>query len=204
MGLMEQLGGMLGGAGGNMAGGNAAGGAGGPDLQQLLGRFMGGGANFNDPQSQDRRHFDQMVGHASDDDLSTAFSQAARGVDAHEYRDHVTPGVGGTDPLGALGGGGLSTIATALMGHLAGGGGANMAGLLGKIPGLSHTDPNRMTSHEVASLANYTRQHHPDAFGRAAAQVGRQDPGMLQQLLGNKAMMSAAAAMASRFMGGGR
>jgi hypothetical protein len=197
MGLMDQLGGMLGNAGGNTAGGAAG-------VQQLLGRFMGGGADFNDPQSQDRRHFEQMVGHASDDDLSSAFSQAARGVDANEYRDHVTPGVGGTDPLGALGGGGLGTIASALMGHLAGGGGANMAGLFGKIPGLSHTDPNRMTPHEVASLTDYTRQHHPDAFGRAAAQVGRQDPGMLQQLLGNKAMMTAAAAMASRFMGSNR
>lgn len=198
MGLMEQLGGMLGGAGGNAAGG-AGGAGGGADVQQLLGRFMGGGANFNDPHSQDRRHFEQMVGHASEEDLSSAFSHAARGVDANEYREHVTPGVGGTDPLGALGGGGLSTIAGALMGHLAGGGGANMAGLLGKIPGLSHTDPNRMTPREVASLADYTRQHHPDAFGRAAAQVGRQDPNLLQQLMGNPAMMSAAMALASKF-----
>ena len=200
MGLMEQLGGMMGGGSGS----GASGAGGGGDLQQLLGRFMGGGANFQDPQSQDRRHFDQMLGHASDDDLSSAFSHAARGVDAREYRDHVTPGVGGTDPIGSLGGGGMGEIAGALMSHLAGGGGANMAGLVGKIPGLSHTDPNRMTPHEVASLADYTRQHHPDAFGRAAAQVGRKDPGMLQQLLGNKAMMAAAASMASKFLGGRR
>ena len=194
MGLMDQLGGML--------GGGSAGGGG--DMQQVLGRFMGGGGNFNDPHSQDHQHFGQMMGHASDDDLSSAFSHAARGVDANEYRQHVTPGAGGTDPLGALGGGGLATVASALLGQMGGGGGGGLSSLLGRIPGLTHTDPKQMNPNEVAALADYTRQHHPDAFGRAAAQVGRQDPGMLQQLLGNKAMMAAAAAMASKFMGSRR
>jgi hypothetical protein len=32
-------------------------------------------------------------------------AQAARRVDAQEYYEHITPGVCGTDPLGALGGG---------------------------------------------------------------------------------------------------
>ena len=191
MGLLDQLGGMLGGGGG--------------DPKEVLGRMMGGGANFDDHQSGDRDAFHRMTQHASDDDLASTYSHAARGMDAASYRDHVTPGVGGTDPLGSLGGGGLGAIAGALLGSLGGGGGAgagggNMAGLLGKIPGLTHTDPNRMNSQEVAALADYTRQHHPDAFGRAAAQVGRKDPGLLQQLLGNPAMMSAAAALASKFM----
>jgi hypothetical protein len=206
MGLMEQLGGMLGGGGG---GGGAGGG--GANIQQVLGRFMGGGADFNNGQSQDHQHFGQMMGQASDDDLASTFSHAARGVDAREYRDHVTPGVGGTDPLGSLGGGGLGTIASALLGQMGGGqmgagqaGDGGMSSLLGRIPGLSHTDPNRMNAQEVAALADYTRQHHPDAFGRAATQVSRQDPGMLQQLLGNKAKMAAAAAMASKFLGGRR
>ena len=199
MGLMEQLGGMLGGAGGNAAGG-AGGAGGGADVQQLLGRFMGGGANFNDPHSQDRSALHGVVGHASDDDLTNTFSHAARNMDGAAYRDHVTPGVGGTDPLGGLGQGGLGAIAGALRGNLGGGSGGGMAGLLGKVPGLSHTDPNRMSSQEVAALADYTRQHHPDAFGRAAAQVGRQDPNLLQQLMGNPAMMSAAMSLASKFM----
>jgi hypothetical protein len=201
MGLLDQLGGMMGGGQGTGAGGGAG------DVQQLLGRFMGGGANFGDAQSEDHGHFNQMMGHASDEDLGAAFSHAARGVDANDYREHVTPGAVGTDPLGGLGRGGLGTIASALMSHLGGGGtsgGGGLAGLLGQIPGLSHTDPNRMSPNEVAALADYTRQNHPDAFGRAAAQVGRQDPGALQQLLGNKAMMMAAAAMASKFLGSRR
>ena len=185
MGLLDQLGGMLGG-----------------DPQQALGRIMGGNADLHDPNSQDRGALHGMLGHASEDDLSSTFSHAARNMDGAAYRDHVTPGVGGTDPLGGLGQGGLGAIAGALLGSLGGGagGGGNMAGMLGKIPGLSQTDPNRMSSHEVAALADYTRQHHPDAFGKAAAQVGRKDPNLLQQLLGNPAMMSAAAALASKFM----
>ena len=184
MGLLDQLGGMLGGG----------------DPQQALGRIMGGNANFNDPHSQDRTALHGMLGHASDDDLTSTFSHAARNMDGAAYRDHVTPGVGGTDPLGGLGQGGLGAIAGALLGNLGGRSGGGTGGLLGKIPGLSHTDPNRMSSQEVAALADYTRQHHPDAFGRAAAQVGRQDPNLLQQLMGNPAMMSAAMALASKFM----
>ncbi len=188
MGLLDNLGGMLGGA----------------DAQQILGKFTGGSADFSHGGTDDRRHFDNMLGQASDDDLHGAFSHAAQNVDPQAYREHVTPGAGGTDPLGGLGGGALGSIAGVLLSNLgggSGGGGGGLGALASKIPGLSHTDPNRMNSHEVAALADYTRQHHPDAFGRAAAQVGRQDPNLLQQLLGNKAMMTAAASLASKFLG---
>jgi hypothetical protein len=53
---------------------------------------------------------------------------------------------------------------------------------------------------EVASLAAYLRQHHPEAFGPAAAQLGREEPGLLQQLLGNKFLLLAAAGLAGRFL----
>ena len=68
------------------------------------------------------------------------------------------------------------------------------------IPGLRTTDPNRMSPDEVASVANYMRRQGPEAFGRAAQQVGRQEPGLLQQLLGNKALMLAGAALAAKVM----
>src|SRR3712207_6587144 len=100
MGLLDQLGGML----NNNQGG---GGGGQPDLSALLGRFTGGNANLHDPQSDDAQHFGRMVQGAHPDDLSSAFGHAARQVDEHEYRQHVTPGAGGTDPLGGLSGGGL-------------------------------------------------------------------------------------------------
>jgi hypothetical protein len=57
-----------------------------------------------------------------------------------------------------------------------------------------------MSPSEVASLADYLRQYHPDAFGRAAAQVGREEPGLLPQLLGHKFLLHAAAGLAGTFL----
>src|SRR5688572_19965980 len=138
MGLFDPIGGMLGGG----------------DAQQALGRLMGGNANLHGPQSPDRSAFHGMMGQASEDDLSSTFSHAARNMDGAAYREHVTPGAGGTDPLGGLGQGGLGAIAGALLGSLGGGNatGGGMGSLLGRIPGLGQTDPNRMSSHDVAAL----------------------------------------------------
>jgi hypothetical protein len=36
------------------------------------------------------------------------------------------------------------------------------------VPGLHTADPQWMSPQEVAGLADYLRQHHPEAFGRAA------------------------------------
>ena len=206
MGLLDQLGGML-----NDKGGAGGGGGGQPDLGALLGRLRGGNANLNDHSSEDAQHFGRMVQGAGHDDLASTFGHAARQVDEHEYREHITPGAGGTDPLGGLGGGALGTLASSLLGNLArgkaggsaGGGGAaggGLGSLLGQIPGLGSTDPNRMSKHDVATLADWTRRNDPDAFGRSAAEVGQKDPSVLQSLLGNKAMMSAAAGLAMKFL----
>ncbi len=67
------------------------------------------------------------------------------------------------------------------------------------MPGLHTADPQRMSPREVAGLATSLRQHHPETFGRAAAQLGREEPGLLQQLLGNKALLLAAAGLAGTF-----
>ena len=50
--------------------------------------------------------------------LQQIFGKTAQQVDPEEYSDHVTPGVGGTDPLGKLGSGGLASIATVLLSRL--------------------------------------------------------------------------------------
>jgi hypothetical protein len=92
-------------------------------------------------------------------------------------------GVRGTNLFGALGGSSGET-----------------SQLLRQVPGLHTADPQRMSPQEVASLADYLRQHHPDAFGRAAAELGWEEPGLLQQLLGNKALMLAAAGLAGTFL----
>ena len=181
MGLFEQITELLGG-------------------REPLERFASDQAQFEDPNSPDHERWNRMVDAAPPEDVQEVMTQAAQQVDSQEYYEHITPGVRGTNPLGQLGSGALAMLASSLLGNLTGNGGLDLSRLRQMIPGLHTADPQQMNPQEVADLANYTRQHHPDAFGRTAAQVGRQEPGLLQQLLGNKALMLAAAGLATKFL----
>jgi hypothetical protein len=200
MGLLDQLSSMLGG-------------------QHEVERLANGRGNFADPNSPDHDRFGRMLGHANPEDLQASVRQAADNIDAQDYSDHITPGVNGTNPLGMVGQGGLSTIASAIMGHLTGqsgqgggaggilggllgggGGGGSFGSLLNRIPGLRTTDPNQMDASQVAVLADYARRNNPDAFSRAASQIGQQNPSLLQHLLGNKFLQMAAAGLAAKFI----
>jgi hypothetical protein len=158
-------------------------------------RFARGEVNFSDDRSPDFQRWNDLVGSAPPERLREAIGEAARRVDRREYDEHVTPGVGGTDPLGGLQKGALAGFAASLLRNLGGGG-----GLADLIPGLRTTDPDRMSSRDVADLAKYARERDPDAFSRAATEVGRQQPNLLQSLLGNKALMLGAAALAAKVM----
>ena len=224
MGLMEELGGMLGG-------------------EQEVNRMANGQGNFDDPNSPDHDRFGKMLGHASPDDLQSAIGQATAQTSADDFANHVTPGVNGTNPLGDVGKGGLATIASALVGQLqgdsagaggaqgfggllGGGGGGGGGGMLGKIlggvmggggggggmfggggdqgqaaggiPGVRTLDPNQMDEAQVGALAEWMRRNHPEAFNRAATQVGQQNPSLLSKLLNNKMLMVAAAGLAAK------
>jgi hypothetical protein len=181
MGLLDQIIGTLGG-------------------QEPVERLAREEADFDDPQSPDVAHWHALAGAAPPEAVQDAIARAARRVDPQEYAEHITPGVRGTDPLGALGGGALSMLASRLLRSLTGGGGGNPDQLPQRVPGLHTADPQRMSPQEVASLADYLRQHHPEAFGRAAAELGREEPGLLQQLLGNKLLLHAAAGLAGTFL----
>jgi hypothetical protein len=221
---MEELGGMLGG-------------------ENEVQRMANGQGNFDDPNSPDHDRLGKMLGHASPDDLQAAIGQATQQTDADDFANHVTPGVNGTNPLGDVGKGGLSTIATALVSQLGGdtssgdghglfggilggggnsgggilskilgGGGGGFGGLLGggnptgeagqnpggTIPGVRTLDPNQMDESQVAALAEWMRRNHPEAFNRAATQVGQQNPSLLSKLLNNKMLMVAAAGLAAK------
>lgn len=178
-------------------------------LDQIIGRLGGHEplerlareeANFNDPQSPDFEHWNQLVGAAPPEAVQDAMARAAQRVDPQEYYEHITPGVHGTDPLGDLGGGTLGKLASRLLGSFTGRDGVETSQLLQQVPGLHTADPQRMSPQEVAGLADYLRQYHPEAFGRAAAQLGREEPGLLQQLLGHKFLLLAAAGLAGKFL----
>ena len=168
---------------------------GGQDAQ----RIAAGQGNFQSPDSPDTQRLQSVIAHADPQQLQQVFSHAATQMDPQEYAQHITPGAGGTNPLGGIGSAGLSTIASTLLQHL--GGGGMLGGLLNRIPGLRTTDPSQMDENQVAALARYTQQNHPDIFGRAAAQIGQQQPDLLHSFLGKAGLAIGAAALASHFMG---
>jgi hypothetical protein len=170
---------------------------GGADLQRLA----GGQGNFGDPNSGDHQHLQQMMSGMDASSLEQLFGQAAGQMDSRQYADHVTPGVGGTNPLGSLGSGGLSTVASMLMNHLMHSGGYSSNSLLSKIPGLNTTDPQQMDANQVAAVASYTQQNHPNLFAKIAAMLGKQNPNLLQSFLGSGGMQAIAQRLAGQFMG---
>ena len=185
MGLLDQLMSKLGGGG-----------------QEQLQTIANGQGNFGDPGSADHSALSGLISHVPPGVLGQVLGQVAGGMNSQQYAQHVTPGAGGTDPLGGLKGAALSMIAGALMSKLTGAGGQSPQSLLSRIPGLGTTDPSQMNAGQVAQVAQYTQQNHPDLFGQAAADVGQQQPGLLGALLGHAGLSQGAAALASHVLGG--
>jgi hypothetical protein len=53
---------------------------------------------------------------------------------------------------------------------------------------------------DVAAVARYTQENHPEAFGQAATQIAQQQPGLLHSFLGKAALAVGVAALASHFV----
>ena len=168
---------------------------GGDKLKQLA----DGEGNFEEQSSPDQAALQDLIKRIDPQQLQKILANSARQVDPQEYADHVTPGVGDTDPLGKLKPGGLGAIASILLGHLKQAG-SKSGTQVDRIPGVQTSDPNDMNSDDVAAVARYTQQNHPEAFGKAAAEIGQKQPGLLHSFLGKTAMALAAAAMASHFI----
>jgi hypothetical protein len=171
-----------------------------------LKRLSAGQANFDDPNSNDLQKLQDLIKNIDPTKLQQIFAQTAKTIDPQEYSNHVTPGVGGTNPLGSLSTAALGSIAAALVNRLknAGPSGGSGGSPLDKVPGLQNTDPAKMNPGDVAAVARYTQQNHPDAFGQAATQIAQQQPALLHSFLGKAALAVGVAALASHFVKMGR
>ncbi len=179
-------------------GGGTAGGA--PGGQQQVQQIAAGQGDFADPASPDHAGLAAMVQHAPPGALSQIFSQVAGGMGQQQYAAHINPPGGGPGPMGGLESAALSMVATTLIAKLTGGGGYTQSSLLSAIPGLGTANPAQMNAQQVAQVAQYTQQNHPDLFGQAAAQVAQQQPGVLGALMGHAGMAQGAMALASHFL----
>jgi hypothetical protein len=167
-----------------------------------LKRFSAGNANVDDPNSPDLAHMQEMIKNLDPDQLQQLFAKAVQKVNPQEYSDHVTPGAGGTNPLGSLTSAGLGSIAAVLVNCLkksASGGGAAESPLE-EVPGLQTTDPKEMNADDVAAVARYAQANHPEAFGQAATQIAQKQPALLHSFMGKAALAIGAAALASHFI----
>ena len=68
------------------------------------------------------------------------------------------------------------------------------------MPGLRTTDPTQMKADDVAAVARYTQQNHPEAFGQAATEIAQKEPALLQSFLGKAGLSLGVAALASHFI----
>ncbi len=156
-------------------------------------------------QQQDYQNWNQMVGSAPQGQFGQQAYQAIQQVPPQEYFQHTQPGVGGTDPFGALMPQQRSGLAQSLIGALMGQGvgqpqigqiigmGGGMAGNQGSF------NPSQMSPQQMAALAQYMQQNHPQALGQVAQQYQSQ-PDVLHSLLGNKALMMLAAGLGAKYL----
>jgi hypothetical protein len=193
-------------------------------LQSLSPNFLErlAGNTMDPAQANDERDMGQLLGGVPQEHFQQQTANALSQIDPQEYADHVTPGVGGTNPLGSLGKGMLGSLAGSLVGNMLGnqmgGGMGSMVGSLAgslaggqmaqggigglaSMLGLSHTDPQEMNEEDVAKLAAHAQQNNPGALAATAAQY-QDRPDVLRSILGNKALLAAGAGLAAGVLSG--
>ena len=142
-----------------------------------LKRLAAGNVNLGDPNSPDMQHLQQMIKNVDPGQLQQILSKVAQQVDPQDYSDHVTPGTGGTNPLGSLR-------------PRAG----KHCGRAGQLPEEIRRQrrSERVAARRSAGFADdrskgngrgrcrgrarYAQANHPDAFGQAAMQIAQKQP----------------------------
>ncbi len=148
-------------------------------------------------QQEDYAKWNQAVASAPPERFREATHQAITQVPNDEYGRYVTPGVGGTDPLGRLQPQQRAGLAGTLLGALVGGGmGMNQLQQQTNLPTL---DPNQMSPSDLANLLQWTKQNNPAALSNVATQY-RSQPDILHSILGNKALMGLAIGLGAKLL----
>lgn len=154
-----------------------------PQIDNILQRLSGGAGNL---QQDDYDNWNQMVGSAPKEKFGRAVYDSIRQVNPDEYYEHVTPGLGGTDPLGSLSQGQRGGLLQTIFGELTRRGVPQQEVV--RNAGLGSLNPNNVSPNDLAGLLGNLQRENPKVYGRVAAEYQDQ-PDILQSLLGNKALM---------------
>jgi hypothetical protein len=157
-------------------------------------RLAGGPRNL---QKQDYNDWNDMVGSAPPEKFGRAAYDAIREVPPDEYYRHTQPGVDGTDPLGELDRNKRTQLAQSLLIELHRRGLSDAEIMQGA--GVRTLDPNRMSTQELAALAQWAQREQPKSFGRVAAQH-QNEPDVLSGLFGNKALLALGALLGAKYL----
>lgn len=145
----------------------------------------------------DVQNWNQMVGSAPADKFGSAATQAIQQVTPEEYYQHTQPGVGGTDPLGALSSQHRGGLLGSIMGALGSKGISPQQAQQGA--GLPSLDPSKMDAGQLAQLTQWVQRNHPEVIGQAAQQH-KDQPNVLGGLLGNKALQMLAVGLGAKIL----
>ena len=148
-------------------------------------------------QQQDYQQWNQAVGSVPQEQFGQAVAQAMQQVPPQDYYNHSQPGLGGTDPFGQLQPEQRGGLASSLINALTSGGMSQQQ--IGQAAGLGAMEPTQMSPAQLAQLSQWTQQNQPQAFGQVAQQY-QQQPDVLHSLLGNKALMMAAATLGASYL----
>jgi len=152
-------------------------------MNDVLQRLAGGPNNL---QKDDYDTWNEMVGSAPKEKFGRTVYDSIRQVDPDEYNEHVTPGLGGTDPLGSLNQGQRGGLLQTIFGELTRRGVPQQEVV--RNAGLGSLDPNNVSPNDLGSLLGNLQRENPKVYGRVAAEYQDQ-PDILQSLLGNKALL---------------
>jgi hypothetical protein len=122
--------------------------------------------------------------------LREAVTNAIKRVPSEEFYAHTEPAVNGTDPFGSLAKADLTRVVASVLGVLTSKG--VTPAQVAQRTGAATSDPKYVTSDDMARIAQWLQQEHPDVIGQVAEQY-QANPKILQVLLGNKALATAVA-----------
>jgi len=148
-------------------------------------------------QPSDHQDWNQVTNSVPPPRFAQASEQALQQVSSQDYYDHTQPGVGGTNPFGDMQPAQRTGIAETLLGMLSGRGITQQQ--VGQQTGLGPVDPRNMSPEQLAALAQWMHQNHPDVLAQAATQYQSQ-PDVISRLMGNKALLALGAVLGASIL----